>query len=62
LIRADIALRRAGINGEPPAAYLGRTMKEVVMHMIDWNTYRQQVVTGVGGFAKLSPDTVRGDG
>ena len=62
LIRPDIALRRAGINGEPPAAYLGRTMKEVVMHMIDWNTYRQQVVTGVGDFAKLSPDTVRGYG
>ena len=32
------------------------------MHMIDWNTYRQQVVTGVGDFAKLSPDTVRGYG
>jgi hypothetical protein len=23
------------------------------MHMIDWNTYRQQVATGVGDFAKL---------
>jgi AhpD family alkylhydroperoxidase len=32
------------------------------MHMFDWNTYRQQVVAGVGGFAKLSPDTVRGYG
>jgi alkylhydroperoxidase/carboxymuconolactone decarboxylase family protein YurZ len=30
------------------------------MHMIDWNTYRQQVVAGVGGFAKLSSETVRG--
>jgi AhpD family alkylhydroperoxidase len=30
------------------------------MHMIDWNTYREQVVAGVGGFAKLSPETVRG--
>ena len=30
------------------------------MHMIDWNTYRQQIVAGVGDFAKLSPDTVRG--
>jgi AhpD family alkylhydroperoxidase len=62
LIRPDIALRRAGINGERPAAYLGPARKEVVMHMIDWNTYRQQVVTGVGDFAKLSPDTVRGFG
>ncbi|XYD06674.1 carboxymuconolactone decarboxylase family protein [Methylobacterium sp. NMS12] len=32
------------------------------MHMIDWNTYRQQVTAGVGQFAKLSPDTVRGYG
>ncbi len=30
------------------------------MSMMDWNTYRQQVVVGVGGLAKLSPDTVRG--
>jgi alkylhydroperoxidase AhpD family core domain len=28
--------------------------------MMDWNTYRQQVVAGVGEIAKLSPDTVRG--
>jgi len=27
---------------------------------MDWNTYRQQVVAGVGGVAKLSPDTVKG--
>lgn len=32
------------------------------MHMMDWNTYRQQVVAGVGGLAKLSPDTVKGYG
>jgi AhpD family alkylhydroperoxidase len=30
------------------------------MHMHDWNTYRQQIVDGVGGLAKLSPDTVKG--
>ena len=30
------------------------------MSMMDWNAYRQQVVAGVGGLAKLSPDTVRG--
>lgn len=30
------------------------------MHMIEWNTYRQQLVAGVGGFGKLSPDTVKG--
>ena len=30
------------------------------MYMIDWNTYRQQVVAGIGNVAKLSPDTVKG--
>src|SRR5258707_1966842 len=30
------------------------------MHMLDWNTYRQQLVTGVGGFGKLNPDIVKG--
>ena len=32
------------------------------MHMMDWNQYRQQVVSGVGQFARLSPDTVKGYG
>lgn len=32
------------------------------MHMLDWNAYREQVVAGVGGFAKLSPETVKGYG
>lgn len=30
------------------------------MHMHDWNTYREQIVEGVGGLARLSPDTVKG--
>jgi AhpD family alkylhydroperoxidase len=30
------------------------------MHMHDWDKYRQQLIAGVGGFAKLSPDTVKG--
>jgi AhpD family alkylhydroperoxidase len=30
------------------------------MSMHDWNTYRQQVVAGVGEIAKLSPETVKG--
>jgi AhpD family alkylhydroperoxidase len=30
------------------------------MHMLDWNTYRQQLVAGVGGFGKLNPDIVKG--
>src|ERR1700753_2643896 len=32
------------------------------MHMMDWNAYRDQVAAGVGGLAKLSPDTVKGYG
>lgn len=32
------------------------------MHMMDWNAYRDQVVAGVGGLAKLTPDTVKGYG
>ena len=30
------------------------------MSMLNWNTYRQQVMTGVGEISKLSPDTVKG--
>jgi AhpD family alkylhydroperoxidase len=30
------------------------------MHMMDWNNYRGQLVAGVGGFGKLSPETVKG--
>lgn len=32
------------------------------MSMLDWNMYREQIVAGVGGLGKLSPDTVRGYG
>src|SRR6266481_373859 len=39
---------------------LHRIEQESVMHMLDWNTYREQLVTGVGGLAKLNPDTVKG--
>jgi AhpD family alkylhydroperoxidase len=28
--------------------------------MLDWETYRKQVLAGVGEVGKLSPDTVRG--
>src|SRR5258707_1761035 len=31
-----------------------------IMHMLDWNTYRQQLVAGVGGLGKLNPDIVKG--
>lgn len=32
------------------------------MSMMDWNGYRQQVIAGVGAFARLSPETVKGYG
>jgi AhpD family alkylhydroperoxidase len=34
--------------------------EEILMHMNNWNNYRQQLVAGVGDFGKLSPDTVKG--
>jgi AhpD family alkylhydroperoxidase len=30
------------------------------MHMLDWTGYRDQILAGVQGLGKLSPDTVRG--
>lgn len=33
-----------------------------MMHMFEWNRYRQLFAAGVGGLAKLSPATVRGYG
>jgi AhpD family alkylhydroperoxidase len=30
------------------------------MHMQNWNTYRQQIIDGVGELSKLSPETVKG--
>ena len=30
------------------------------MHMMDWNKYRQQVLSGVGTIKALSPETVKG--
>jgi AhpD family alkylhydroperoxidase len=30
------------------------------MSMLDWNTYRQQLMRRIGEIAKLSPDTVKG--
>jgi len=39
---------------------LSVSKKEVSMHMLDWNSYRQQILAGVGDLGKLSPDTVRG--
>ncbi|MBN9435191.1 MAG: carboxymuconolactone decarboxylase family protein [Bosea sp.] len=30
------------------------------MHMMDWNGYRNQVLAGVGGIGKITPDTTRG--
>src|SRR6266571_3585993 len=34
--------------------------EESMKHMLDWNTYRQQIVAWVGSFGKLNPDIVKG--
>src|SRR5260370_6480141 len=33
---------------------------DFVMSMLDWNGYRQQILSGVGALGQLSPDTVKG--
>ncbi|HZZ33559.1 MAG TPA: carboxymuconolactone decarboxylase family protein [Phenylobacterium sp.] len=38
----------------------GELIGDFVMSMLDWNGYRQQVLSGVGALGKLSPDTVKG--
>src|SRR6266403_1074299 len=38
----------------------GECVGDFVMSMLDWNGYRQQVLSGVGALGKLSPDTVKG--
>src|SRR5258706_14967808 len=38
----------------------GECIGDFVMSMLDWNGYRQQVLSGVGALGKLSPDTVKG--
>jgi len=56
-----MALRRMAINRGRVRTHLLRVnKKEVSMHMLDWNSYRQQILAGVGDLGKLSPDTVRG--
>jgi AhpD family alkylhydroperoxidase len=72
LIRAIKTVIRAVIHSETKRAYLfptskrqtssstTATRKENIMSMLDWNTYRQQIMAGVGEVSKLSPDTVKG--
>jgi Carboxymuconolactone decarboxylase family len=38
----------------------GECIADFVMPMLDWNGYRQQVLSGVDALGKLSPDTVKG--
>lgn len=54
-------LSRAGINRPGRKAYVWIVNKgDHTMRMIDWNAYRKQLLAGVGGIAKLSPDTIKG--
>jgi AhpD family alkylhydroperoxidase len=41
----------------PPS---GPEIRRFKMSMLDWNTYRQQLIVKVGEIAKLSPDTIKG--
>jgi AhpD family alkylhydroperoxidase len=61
LIRSAIGLRRKDIADRPLWAYSHINQQtEAIMHMMDWNQYRQQVFAGVTGLSKLSPETVKG--
>ena len=51
---------RLSFSGKHTRSRSTATRKENIMSMLDWNTYRQQVVAGVGDVAKLSPETVKG--
>jgi hypothetical protein len=43
-------LKTRGLSvGEGPR----RPAEEIVMHMLDWNTYRQQLAAAVGSLGKL---------
>jgi AhpD family alkylhydroperoxidase len=53
-------MRMRGGNNHRRQPVAHRREEESVMHMLDWNTYRQQLVAGVGGFGKLNPDIVTG--
>ncbi|MGF7154310.1 AhpD family alkylhydroperoxidase [Novosphingobium gossypii] len=57
-----MTMRRVAMPPEGFPTQIGsiNTKKEPKMSMLDWNTYRGQVVAGVGEIAKLSPDTVKG--
>jgi AhpD family alkylhydroperoxidase len=55
------AMRRPGSNNHRWQFRVShRIEEESSMHMLDWNTYRQQLVAGVGGLGKLNPDIIKG--
>src|SRR5258705_12297961 len=68
-VGAELVIDPIGTVFEPlehsPAAFRshlisGERIGGFVMSMLDWNGYRQQVLSGVGALAKLCPDTVKG--
>ena len=63
MIRAVMTMNRAVRTGlcECLVAYANWLQREEKpMPMLDWNTYRQQIVSGVGEFSKLNPGAVKG--
>src|SRR3981189_71450 len=68
-VGAELVIDPIGIVFEPlehsPAPFRSHLISrecigDFVMSMLDWNGYRQQVLSGVGALGKLSPDTVKG--
>ena len=58
-----LGVQRGALNTVNPTVHSRvshRIEEESIMHMLDWNKYRQQLVTGVGGLGKLNPDIVKG--
>jgi AhpD family alkylhydroperoxidase len=62
-LRSRLGAQREALNTVNPTVHSGfshRIEEESVMHMLDWNTYRQQLLAGVGSFGKLNPDIIKG--
>ncbi len=56
-------MRRADIQIGDDLVQIPRinSIREIrIMNMLDWNTYRGQLLAGVGEMGKLSPETVKG--
>ena len=65
LSRSRLGAQRGALNTVNPtvhSAFSHRIEKESVMHMLDWNKYRQQLLAGVGGLANVQLTPAAGPG